>query len=61
MTCLSWKTSDGSGLNVRYRFYGDTDDEVKTETDKAGDTFLAEVCKGWEAEARRAEDAVSAR
>ncbi|MBX3289509.1 MAG: TIGR01777 family oxidoreductase [Acidobacteria bacterium] len=38
-------------------FYGDTDDEVKTETDKAGDTFLAEVCKGWEAEARRAEDA----
>ncbi len=38
-------------------FYGDTDDEVKTETNKAGDTFLAEVCKGWEAEARRAEDA----
>ncbi|MBX3244810.1 MAG: TIGR01777 family oxidoreductase [Acidobacteria bacterium] len=38
-------------------FYGDTDDEIKTETNKAGDSFLAEVCKGWEAEARRAEDA----
>lgn len=38
-------------------FYGDSDEEIKTETDKAGDTFLAEVCKGWEAEARRAEDA----
>lgn len=38
-------------------FYGDTGDEIKTETDKAGGTFLAEVCKAWEAEARRAEDA----
>ncbi len=38
-------------------FYGDTGDEIKTETDRAGETFLAEVCKAWEAEARRAEDA----
>ena len=38
-------------------FYGDTRDDAKTETDKAGGTFLAEVCKAWEAEARRAEDA----
>lgn len=38
-------------------FYGDTGDEIRTETDKAGGTFLAEVCKAWEAEARRAEDA----
>lgn len=38
-------------------FYGDTGDDAKTETDKAGGTFLAEVCKAWEAEARRAEDA----
>lgn len=38
-------------------FYGDTGDEIMTETDKAGGTFLAEVCKAWEAEARRAEDA----
>ena len=38
-------------------FYGDTGDDAKTETDRAGDTFLADVCKLWEAEARRAEDA----
>lgn len=38
-------------------FYGDTGDDAKVETDRAGDTFLAEVCKAWEAEARRAEDA----
>ncbi len=38
-------------------FYGDRGDEIMTESSKAGDTFLAEVCKAWEAEARRAEDA----
>ncbi len=38
-------------------FYGDTGDNAKTETDKPGNTFLADVCKAWEAEARRAEDA----
>lgn len=38
-------------------FYGDTGDSAKTETDKPGNTFLADVCKAWEAEARRAEDA----
>ncbi len=38
-------------------FYGDTGDVAKTETDKPGNTFLADVCKAWEAEARRAEDA----
>lgn len=38
-------------------FYGDRGDEIVTESSKAGDTFLAEVCKDWEAEARRAEDA----
>lgn len=37
-------------------FYGDRDDEEMTETSSAGDTFLAEVSKDWEAEARRAED-----
>lgn len=38
-------------------FYGDTGDDEKVETDKAGVTFLAEVTRAWEAEARRAEDA----
>jgi uncharacterized protein len=38
-------------------FYGDRGDEIMTESSKAGDTFLADVCKDWEAEARRAEDA----
>lgn len=38
-------------------FYGDRGDDVMTETSKAGDTFLAEVSKEWEAESRRAEDA----
>ncbi|MGH9821158.1 MAG: TIGR01777 family oxidoreductase [Pyrinomonadaceae bacterium] len=37
-------------------FYGDRGDEEMTETSAAGDTFLAEVSKDWEAEARRAED-----
>jgi uncharacterized protein (TIGR01777 family) len=37
-------------------FYGDRGDDEMTETSSAGDTFLAEVSKDWEAEARRAED-----
>ena len=37
-------------------FYGDRSDDVMTETSSAGDTFLAQVCKDWEAESRRAED-----
>ncbi|MGD9562983.1 MAG: TIGR01777 family oxidoreductase [Pyrinomonadaceae bacterium] len=37
-------------------FYGDRGDDVVTEASAAGDTFLAEVCKEWEAESRRAED-----
>lgn len=37
-------------------FYGDRGDEVLTESAPAGDTFLAEVSKAWEAESRRAED-----
>lgn len=37
-------------------FYGDRGDDVMTETSTAGDTFLAEVCKAWEIESRRAED-----
>ena len=37
-------------------FYGDRDDDEMTETNSAGDTFLADVCKEWEAESRRAED-----
>lgn len=37
-------------------FYGDRDDEELTETSAAGDTFLAETCREWEAESRRAED-----
>ena len=37
-------------------YFGDRGDEVMTEMSGAGDTFLAEVCREWEAEARRAED-----
>jgi uncharacterized protein (TIGR01777 family) len=37
-------------------FYGDRGDEELTETSKAGKNFLAEVCREWESEARRAED-----
>jgi uncharacterized protein (TIGR01777 family) len=37
-------------------FYGDRGDDVMTEASPAGDTFLAEVCREWEAESRRAED-----
>ncbi len=38
-------------------FYGERGDEEVTESSAAGDNFLAEVCKEWEAESRRAEDA----
>ena len=37
-------------------FYGDRGDEILTETSKSGKTFLADVCREWEAESRRAED-----
>lgn len=37
-------------------FYGDRGDDEMTESSPAGDTFLAEVCREWEAESRRAED-----
>ena len=37
-------------------FYGDRGDDEMTESSPAGKTFLAEVCKEWEAESRRAED-----
>ncbi len=37
-------------------FYGDRGDDEMTETGSAGDTFLSEVAKEWESEARRAED-----
>ena len=38
-------------------FYGNRGDEELTESSAAGNTFLAEVAKAWESEARRAEDA----
>ena len=37
-------------------FYGNRGDEIMTESTSAGDTFLADVSKAWEAESRRAED-----
>jgi uncharacterized protein (TIGR01777 family) len=37
-------------------FYGDSGDEIVTETSPAGNTFLSDVCKEWETESRRAED-----
>ncbi|HBR57471.1 MAG TPA: TIGR01777 family protein [Blastocatellia bacterium] len=37
-------------------FYGDRGDEELTETSAAGDNFLSDVCREWEAESRRAED-----
>jgi len=37
-------------------FYGDRGSDELTESSAAGNTFLAEVAKEWEAEARRAED-----
>ena len=38
-------------------FYGERGDEEVVESSAAGDNFLAGVCKEWEAESRRAEDA----
>lgn len=38
-------------------WYGDTGDREATEDDPAGRTFLADVCRVWEAAARPAEDA----
>ncbi|MEO7660348.1 MAG: TIGR01777 family oxidoreductase [Pyrinomonadaceae bacterium] len=38
-------------------FYGERGDEEVTESDAAGDNFLADVSKEWESESRRAEDA----
>jgi len=38
-------------------FYGERGDEEIYESSGAGTTFLSEVCKEWEGEARRAEDA----
>lgn len=37
-------------------YYGDRGDEILTERGGVGDTFLAEVCRDWEAEARKAEN-----
>jgi len=37
-------------------YYGSRGDEVLYERAPAGEGFLAEVCRDWEAEARRAED-----
>jgi uncharacterized protein (TIGR01777 family) len=37
-------------------FYGDRGDDEMTEASSAGKTFLADVCREWEAESRRAED-----
>jgi uncharacterized protein len=36
-------------------FYGPRGDEPVTESEPAGDDFLADVCVGWEAEARAAD------
>ncbi|MEO8650535.1 MAG: TIGR01777 family oxidoreductase [Acidobacteriota bacterium] len=38
-------------------FYGDRGSDELVESSRPGDTFLAEVCRDWEAESRRAEDA----
>jgi len=37
-------------------YYGSRGEEILDEDASAGDGFLAEVCRDWEAEARRAED-----
>ena len=37
-------------------FYGDRRDSEMNESNSAGDTFLSEVCKEWEAESRRADE-----
>jgi len=41
-----------SGIN----YYGDRGDEQLTESSPPGNTFLAELCVAWEAEAARAEE-----
>jgi uncharacterized protein (TIGR01777 family) len=38
-------------------FYGDRGEEVLTESSAAGRGFLSDVCRAWEAEALRAQDA----
>lgn len=38
-------------------FYGDRGDEIVDEMSGPGENFLAETCKAWETESRRAEDA----
>ncbi len=38
-------------------FYGERGDEECTESSAVGDNFLAGVCREWESESRRAEDA----
>ncbi len=38
-------------------FYGERGDEEVVESSAAGDNYLAGVCREWEAESRRAEDA----
>jgi uncharacterized protein (TIGR01777 family) len=43
-----------SGSGVGY--YGDTGDRIVTEADLPGRDFLACICVGWEAEARKAEE-----
>jgi uncharacterized protein (TIGR01777 family) len=40
-----------SGIGI----YGDRGDEIMTEANGPGDTFLANVCRDWEAEAAKAE------
>lgn len=42
-------------------YYGDRRDEALTETSPPGKGFLAEVCIGWEAAARLAEERLGAR
>lgn len=37
-------------------FYGNREDESLTEESEAGDGFLADVCKAWESESKRAKD-----
>lgn len=42
-----------SGIN----YFGDSEDEILTESSEAGDDFLAKICIDWEKEARKAEAA----